>query len=279
VLARRFEVYDRLARGDTTELFRAVDQASGATVVVKVLLPDVLPATPPALRFEHEATLLETLDHPNVIALVHPLTVERGLRFFVMEHAERGALRDLVNADPAQPLDLYLTLALDVLTGLEHLHGQGIIHRDVKPENILVTRDTVGKLGDFGIARDDLNQMTVHGDVLGTPTFMAPEQARDPRDVGPGTDVFALGATLFTLVTGRPGVELIASGFRDDALAACPRLVRDLVSRATALRPHDRYGDAASMRLDVATALAAISGEDGGVPRRTRLASPPAVTA
>ena len=189
-------------------------------------------------RFEREARLCAAIQHPNVVG-VHSCGFDRGVHFLVMEFIDGDTLATLVEEHGRLPWERAARLILQVARGLEYAHSQGIVHRDIKPANILVTTAGVAKLADLGLAKqlDDErsitgdNQMglTMQGVALGSPAYMPPEQIRSAKDVTPVSDLYALGASLYQLVTGvlpydgRSAAEVMTKVLREE-----PRAINDL---------------------------------------------------
>ncbi len=185
----------QVAVGDHPTLGRAA---------VKVMTPDA-GADPAFLaRFERECAVLERLDHPNIARLVARGT-DQGRPWLAMELVDGPSLAELVQAHGQLSEGDALRMGLQVCRALDHAwKAGGLVHRDIKPGNILVANGRTAKVIDFGLARDGGgNDLTVAGAVIGTPAFMAPEQVRGER-VDQRTDIYALGCTLFQLLTGRP---------------------------------------------------------------------------
>jgi serine/threonine-protein kinase len=184
------------------EVFRAHDAVLAREVAIKVLHPTLAADAGFIDRFRREARAAASLNHPNIVA-VHDWGAVDGIYFMVMEYVRGESLRDILNAHgvlaPAQAADVLL----QVLAALDHAHRQGIVHRDVKPENVMVTSDGVAKVTDFGLARAYADsRATQAGRVTGTVQYLAPEQLQgEPAD--PRTDLYSLGVVAFELLTGR----------------------------------------------------------------------------
>jgi serine/threonine protein kinase len=174
--------------------------------------------SPIRTRFLSEARLLARLEHPNVVP-VYDVGTHGSRVFFVMAYATGGTLRERMVAS-AVPWREAVEVVRQVLDGLEYVHARGIIHRDVKPDNILQFERGRWRLGDFGVARfhdEHRDDLTRTGDYLGTLGYMAPEQRMDPRWVRPASDLFAVGATLYALLARahRPPADLYALPLAD----------------------------------------------------------------
>lgn len=184
------------------EVYRAHDAVLDRRVAIKVLHRSLSGDAAFVERFRREARAAANLNHPNIVA-VHDWGAADGIYYMVMEHVAGQSVRELLNAQgllaPAQATDVLR----QALSALEHAHRQGIVHRDVKPENLMVTRDGVVKVADFGLARAYADaQITEAGTVTGTVQYLAPEQlVGEPAD--PRTDLYALGIVAFELLTGR----------------------------------------------------------------------------
>src|SRR3954466_16263021 len=193
-----------LARGGMAVVYLVRQPALDREVVLKRL--DLERDDPTlAQRFVREAQLAAALDHPDIVTLFDFFEHD-GVPYIAMEYVNGGSLRSLVGT-----LDLPQVLGVleGTLAGLAHAERHGIAHRDLKPENVLVTRRGNVKIADFGIARayNALSQrLTVGGKAMGTPVYMAPEQAMD-EPIGPQTDLYALGVIVYELLSGRPPFE------------------------------------------------------------------------
>ncbi len=198
----RYHVIDRIAAGGMGEVYRARDAVLERPVAIKVLHRSLAGDAGFIERFRREARAAASLNHQNIVA-VHDWGSVDGIYYMVMEYVAGLSVRQIVNAEgllaPAQAADV-----LDqTLAALQHAHRQGIVHRDVKPENLIVTRDGIVKVADFGLARAFADaQITEAGHVTGTVQYLAPEQLLgEPAD--PRTDLYALGVVAIELLTGR----------------------------------------------------------------------------
>lgn len=237
------ELLDELGRGGMGTVYRARDKKLGRTVAVK-FLPDELAARPELkARFLREARAMAALDHRGIVA-IHDLREEDGQTFLVMELVEGSPLSRALPLPPDRALDVMV----QVCDALAYAHARGIVHRDVKPENVMLDREGRVKVADFGIARmlsDDRDAaLTGTGQIMGTPAFMAPEAltgaAPDPR-----MDVFSCGVLLYQLLTGKLPVGV---------LEPLPPPIERIVRRALERDPSQRFRDAGEMRADVLAA-------------------------
>ncbi len=255
-----YEVTDRVARGSMGAVFAARCLRTDARVALKVLAGERARSDVGARRFVQESQLACSMRHEGLVQGL-AFGVDQGRRYFVMELVDGPSLRGRIK-DAAGPLPEREVAAIgaQVARALAYLHAEGVVHRDVKPANILLDRATGQvKLCDLGLARevDVPSEATASGDTLGTPRYMAPEQARGAKEAGPSADLYSLGVTLFHAATGRPpftedsGVVVLSRHLFDEV--PDPRSVRATVSpglaaviwKLTRKEPSRRYATAA----------------------------------
>ena len=262
VLSHRYRLVARIAGGGMGEVYRGHDLLLDRTVAVKVLQPSLAADPDLVQRFKAEARAAARLSHPNIVA-VHDWGAENEQTYYmVMEYVSGSDLRDLLvrrgSIDPAHAA----TIMASVCEALYVAHSSGLIHRDVKPENILLARDGTVKVADFGIAAMvDADRTAPGGTIPGTLRYLSPEQARG-EEATSSTDIWAAGAVLCELLTGMPpgsgnGVDLIRrrategierpSSVRD----GIPKELDAIVMKACALETEDRYVSADLMARDL----------------------------
>jgi serine/threonine-protein kinase len=260
VVSGRYRLESHLGSGATSAVWRARDLDLGRVVALKALLgAGVDPQL--AGRFEREGQILGRLSHPNVVP-VFATGNDGGRPYLVMAFVD-GKSFDQVLAEGPMAVDDALDLAADVAAGLAAAHRAGVVHRDVKPANIVCGNDGVPRLVDFGIARaDDLTAMTRADSVLGTASYLSPEQARGEVP-GPASDVYALGCVLYEALTGSPpfrGDSPLSVAYKhvhDVPVAVrslrpeVPAAVEAVVLRALAKLPADRYAGGADLEADL----------------------------
>ena len=226
-------------------VWRAMDTRLGVERAIKVLKPHLNTANTNArARFEREARLMASLEHPNITP-VHDVGEDSGAVWIVMSLVGGGSLADHLKAYGTLPPRQACDVCLGVLRALVAAHGRGVIHRDIKPHNVLLDRDGVVRLADFGIARvTEADGLTQTGAVMGTWAYMAPEQRLSANRADPRSDVYAVGALLAALITGIEPFDLHNPQSHDGQLGAVPIPMRRFIVACTAYRPEDRIQSA-----------------------------------
>ena len=289
-LGDRWLVEEPIARGGMSTVYRGLDELTGERVAIKVLRPDLKPELRSAERFRREARLASRLDHENIVALRSHGELDGGRYFLVLEHIDGVSLHRAIHADAPFGVRRSLRIAIQIAKALAHAHENKILHRDLKPGNVLLSHrweaPDVVKVLDFGLAkslaRDDGDTLTRTGLIFGTPEYISPEQAcGQPADGR--CDIYAAGAILFEMLVGRPpfigkGVfetlrqQVIEqapapSDVRDDL--SVPPVVEQIISKCLEKRPENRFASAAhlSRALEAASRhLAGLSSHsDSGV--------------
>ncbi|MGH9102477.1 MAG: serine/threonine-protein kinase [Acidimicrobiales bacterium] len=283
LLGGRYRLGPRLGRGGMAEVYEAYDTRLQRAVAVKVLLADLAASEAARARFEAEARAAARLSHPNVVA-VHDTGETAGAPWIVMELLPGETLGHRLAAGGAVGAGEAMRLAADVLSALDAAHGAGVVHRDVKPANILLQPDGSAKVADFGIAKalDPAgSDITTTAAVVGTPAYVAPERV-EGAPASPASDLWSVGVVLYEALAGRrpfPGSSALAvaigarSGPAVPLASARPDLPARLtasVDRALAPDPGERFATAAEM----ASALG-ITLRGGGRPARPPLGTPP----
>jgi serine/threonine protein kinase/tetratricopeptide (TPR) repeat protein len=292
-----YRILEKLGVGGQGTVYKATDTKLGRTVVVKVLPPELTAKEANLKRFEREARLASSLDHPN-ICTIFDLDEIDGVHFIAMQHVEGKNVRQLVNGHPLE-LKSALLIVIQVADALAVAHARGIIHRDVKSGNVMVTPSGQVKILDFGLAKllDDeeasssgihRTELTEVGVPYGTATYAAPEQARGDR-VDKRADIFSTGVLLYEMVTGtwpfrgkstidvrhavlydspKPLAEM-----RRDPL---PARLQQILDRAIAKDPRDRYQKMEEMRDELRSVLQEVTNAAaGGAPMDTITPEPP----
>ena len=278
VLAGRYEIEELLGVGGMSRVYRARDRVLDRDVALKVLHERYSGDPGYVERFRREARAIARLSHPNIVTVIDRGEFE-GRQYIVFEHVRGQNLKDVLAAGRGLPVGEALALAHQAARGLAFAHEQGIVHRDVKPQNVLVDREGVAKVTDFGIARalDGEEGLTETGTVLGTTDYIAPEQAVGGR-ADERSDQYSLGVLLYELLTGDvpyrgDSIVTVAMRHVHDPVPSV-RAKRDdvspridaLVRRAMAKRPEDRFPslDALVAALEACMAEEAARRSDGG---------------
>lgn len=240
----RFQISAELGAGAMGTVYRAYDEMLGRTVAIKTLHVHDAGVRE---RFLREARAIGAVSHPNIVA-VYDAGVEDDTPYLVMEHAAAGAFSDRVKTGP-QPRETVCQVGIQIAGALAAAHAVGILHRDVKPANILGTDGQTWKLADFGIARLPDSKLTITGQFLGSPAYAAPESLR-AGEFSPASDVYGLGATLYEALAGQPpyGNHDMASLIRKleeeptpiAAVVAAPGVLGDAIMAALARDPARR---------------------------------------
>jgi tetratricopeptide (TPR) repeat protein len=198
-----YAVLEEIGRGGTSVVYLARQIQPARLVALKVLVAGLHADVERRARFLAEADAFARLRHPNIVQ-IHEVGEHEGLPFLALEYVEGGSLAERLGGSPMPPRRA-AALVAQIAEAVDFAHRMGVVHRDLKPSNVLLATDGSTKVTDFGLAKQEQSELTATGAVLGTPSYMAPEQAEGKaRAVGPGADVYALGAILYELLTGRP---------------------------------------------------------------------------
>lgn len=268
----RYRIEKRLGEGAMADVFRATDPGIGRALAVKVLKPELARDPSLAARFVREARAAGGLNHPH-IATIYDVGEADGAAYIAMELVD-GRPLDVVLADGRMPYERVLALGAQLADALAYAHRAGVVHRDVKPSNILLSADgRTAKLLDFGVARVGESEglaRTQAGQLVGTPRYMSPEQALG-RPVDHRADLFSLGAVLYEMVTGKvafPGQGIatlalqIAEGQVEPitrSAADCPPGLRRIIDKCLAKKPDGRFADGAQLHAALVRETAAAS--------------------
>ncbi len=246
VLGDRYRLIEVIGDGGTATIFAAEDVTLGLRCAVKVLKPSSAVDSGLRARLVSEAATMARLSHPNILRVYG--AGSESAQWIAMELAESGSVADRMRAEGPFSPRRAIQIVLQVLAALELAHGAGVVHRDVKPDNLLLQADGSVKLADFGIALlDDHTRLTRAGFAMGSLPYMAPEQRVDAHAVGPRADLYAAGATLYNLLTGATPVDLFLAPPNSPRFAAIPEGLVELVRKATHADPERRFQSAAEM--------------------------------
>jgi len=272
LLAARYRIERPLGQGGMATVYLAHDEELDRPIALKILADNLAGDATFRDRFEREARLAARLSHPNVVR-VFDVGESDGRPFIVMEYVEGDTLADeLVRHGPLPPARA-VELALQICSGLEAAHASGLVHRDVKPRNLLLRPDGVLKIADFGIARAaESTRLTEIGTILGTAAYLAPEQA-EGLEATPAADLYSVGAVLYELLTGQvpyTATSLVELTAKQQAgppapIAGAPALLELAVIRCLEPDPSERPASAAALAAELAaTEAPTIPLERGG---------------
>ena len=275
MLSNRYRLEAKLGSGGMSTVYLAVDETLGRKVAIKVLHQEISDQQDQLERFRREARAVAQLSHPNLVGVIDA-GEEGGRPFIVFEYVPGQTLKQRIAADGGLPLDEATAYAIEIGRGLQAAHQARLIHRDVKPQNVLIDAEGRAKVTDFGIALSlEAHGLTATGRVLGTTDYVSPEQAMG-QEIDARTDVYSLGILLYEMLTGevpfkaetQVGVamkhvnEIVPSvqRRRPDASAT----LAAVIERATAKDPADRYPDMNAFLRDLEGALEVEVARAGG---------------
>ncbi len=265
-----YDILEEIGHGGMATVYRAYQRTVDRDVAIKIILKDLAAEVGAVQRFQREARLIARLEHPHILP-VYDFDGANEPPYIVMRFLEGGTLKEVL-AHGLLPIEEVAYLMRQVCSALDYAHRQGSVHRDIKPSNILVDREGNAFISDFGLAHimesdAETAQITRSGLIVGTPDYMSPEQALGIDDVDPRADLYALGVTLFQMLTGELpftasssiGLLLMhtqepipsARAIRSDLSPA----IEDVIQCAMAKRREDRYKNAAEMSLAISEAL------------------------
>ena len=259
----RYELTHLIARGGMAQVYRAMDRQLERPVALKVLFPELSVDRTFVERFRREAQAAANLSHPNIVP-VFDWGEDDGSYFIVMEYVEGRPLSAVLRDPQRMPPRQIATIGAGVAAALAFAHRHGVVHRDVKPGNVLITPDGDVKVTDFGIARamNTEESLTQTGAVMGTAAYFSPEQA-EGKGVDSRSDIYSLGVVLYEMAVGRPPftgdspVAVASKHVRDmpvlprEANPTVPPALEAVIMKAMAKNPDDRYGSAEELRADL----------------------------
>jgi serine/threonine protein kinase len=267
VMLGQYELVDVLGQGGMSVVFKGKHKMTNQEVALKILPPEIAAQSQVKSRFLVEAKALAALDHSNIVHLYN-VGEQNGFFVLAMQYVQGHTWERMILENKRQDWASAVRITLDVLRALEYAHGRGVVHRDMKPSNVLVrAHDQMATVMDFGIAKMTTStRLTATGQTMGTVRYMSPEQVRG-QEVDLRTDLYSLGATLFEALTGDTPFDgnthfeimtkhLSETPKRPSALGIeVPRDVEDAVMRSLAKKPADRFDNARDMRKVLEAAL------------------------
>jgi serine/threonine-protein kinase len=247
-----------LGKGGMAQVYRGLHEGLQREVAIKELAPDAAKSTEQLSRFKRESMALAGFRHQHIVTLYDLVEKNDGL-YMVMELVDGPTLGELIKEAPL-PADAVAVIGLQLASALEHAHFHRVVHRDLKPGNVMINSWGDVKLMDFGIAQqEDLDRLTKTGMAVGTPSYMSPEQVMGGM-VDPRSDIYSLGVMLYEALAGKrpftganPGEVFakVTTGKKDKLVKAAPKVPKalaEVIEKAMALKPEDRYPDATALR-------------------------------
>jgi len=248
----RYRLIEVIGSGGMATVYRAFDTRLQVARAIKVLLPALANRERLRARFEAEARTMALLEHRNIVR-VYDVGSDGNRVYIVMELVEGGSLVDRLEERGPLPSRQAVDVCLHVLAGLAVSHSRSIVHRDIKPHNVLLTSDGEVRVTDFGIARlaESNDNLTKTGAIMGTWGFMAPEQRADSKGVDVRADLYSVAATLYSCVTNETPMDLFAAELDSSMLSRVPEPLAEVIRKATRYDREERYPDTAAMAADL----------------------------
>jgi eukaryotic-like serine/threonine-protein kinase len=280
IILGRYRIVRLIEKGGMGAVYEVVHKNLGRRFAVKMLSSELSRNEEALARFRREADAIARLRHPNIVDIVDWELMEDGSPVLVMEYLRGNTLADHITRHGPLGWGLFADVADRALSAIQVAHAAGIVHRDLKPANIFLAVDDAGqihpKVLDFGVSKvvDSHTMLGTNPTILGTPSYMSPEQAEGrSREVGPATDVWAMGAVLYEMATGRmafwgdsvPSILYMVCHGTPEPMANlrpdAPRRLVHVIERAMSRDPEQRVRDAGRLRRELRTALTSVSGE------------------
>ena len=263
LLDGRYRITARVGHGGMAEVYESTDVMTKRVVAIKLIREDVMSNPVNLMRFQNEASIAASLNHPNIVKVYNHGTVQ-GVPYIANEFIKGQNLKDVLDFRGALPILEAVDMLLQVSSALAYAHSHGIVHRDVKPDNIYVMGDGTVKLGDFGIALSDniSNGSDKNNEIVGSVHYLAPEISLGKLATAQ-SDIYSLGVTFFELITGhvpynkQKAVDIAVAHVKEKFpspkkyLPNCPREVEHIINKCTKKNPKDRYQTAKELYEDL----------------------------
>ena len=274
MIGNRYEVVEKVGTGGMADVYRAMDHRLNRYVAVKILKNEYSEDTKFVTKFRQEAQAVACLSHPNVVA-VYDVGEEQGMHFIVMEFVEGITLKSYIEKKGKLSVREAVGIGIQIASGLEAAHNSHIIHRDIKPQNILISRDGTAKVTDFGIAKA-ASSNTITASAMGSVHYISPEQARGGFS-DEKSDVYSLGVTMYEMLsgtlpfTGESAVAVALAHIQEEAVpltamdATIPKGISDIVAKCMQKKADVRYPTSADLIADLKMFLQDPEGEYGVV--------------
>ncbi len=261
VFGNRYKVINKIGKGGMADVYKAEDTVLNRVVAVKVLHSHFAQEENFVARFRKEAQAAASLNHPNIVS-IHDWGSEDDTYYIVMEYLEGRNLKEIIQEKGVLPAEVSIDVASRVLSALQYAHNHEIVHRDIKPHNIIITADGDVKVTDFGIARAISGTTTQTGSIFGTAQYISPEQAKGEL-TGIPSDIYSLGVVLYEMLTGKPPfdgdspVSIALKQVHETPVpprginSKVPEALETIVLRSLAKHPSDRFQSAEEMRKEL----------------------------
>ena len=263
LLDGRYRITARVGHGGMAEVYESTDVMTKRVVAIKLIREDVMSNPVNLMRFQNEASIAASLNHPNIVKVYNHGTVQ-GVPYIANEFIKGQNLKDVLDFRGALPILEAVDMLLQVSSALAYAHSHGIVHRDVKPDNIYVMGDGTVKLGDFGIALSDTisNGSDKNNEIVGSVHYLAPEISLGKLATAQ-SDIYSVGVTFFELITGhvpynkQKAVDIAVAHVKEKFpspkkyLPNCPREVEHIINKCTKKNPKDRYQTAKELYEDL----------------------------
>ena len=262
----RYEIIRNIGEGGMANVYLALDTILDRKVAVKILRGDLATDEKFVRKFQREASAASILDHPNIVG-IYDVGEDNGNYYIVMEYIEGQTLKSLIKRRHSLTIPEVIDIMTQLTSGIAHAHEKGIIHRDIKPQNILILDDGLVKIADFGIAQAlNSNELTETNSVMGSVHYLPPEQANGVGSTFK-SDIYSLGILMFELLIGKVpfkgenAVEIAIKQMKDPIPSVCdineeiPQSIENIILKATAKNPKNRYDSVEEMKYDIKTCM------------------------
>lgn len=267
----RYRVVARIGHGGMAEVYEGNDIIGKKTVAIKLIRKDVMENPVNLIRFKNEATIAASLNHPNIVKVYNHGTVD-GVPYIANEFIKGQNLKQVLDFRSSVPIEEAVDYMIQLASALDYAHSHGIVHRDVKPDNLYVMGDGTIKLGDFGIAQTDATSQITSKDseIVGSVHYLAPEITSGKPATGQ-SDIYSAGVTFFELITGHvpyiknSAIDIAVSHVKEKFpspkkyLPNCPKEIERIIFKCVKKNPKERYATAKELHDD----LVALKGEKG----------------
>lgn len=258
----RYRINARIGHGGMAEVYEGTDIITKRVVAIKLIREDVMKNPVNLRRFQNEASIAASLNHSNIVKVYNHGTID-GVPYIANEYIKGQNLKEVLDFRSALPLEEAIDYMIQLAAALSYAHTHGIVHRDVKPDNLYVMGDGTIKLGDFGIAQNEINEInSINSEIVGSVHYLAPEITLGKPATG-RSDIYSAGVTFFELITGRvpfnkqKAIDIAVAHVKEKFpsvkkyLPNCPKEVERIISKCTMKNPKDRYETADELYKDL----------------------------